>query len=150
MRKFVWLLFMLLLLAGSSNLGNANQKMTNAFVVTANSQNPSDDIPRISVDELILMMAKKKGTFVVIDVRVPDSYSEKIRGALQIPYDQIEAHLKDIPRNKEIITYCACPSEQTSGVATKTLLKNGYKRVRALKGGWVAWVQAAGAIEQKQ
>jgi rhodanese-related sulfurtransferase len=44
---------------------------------------------------------------VVIDTRVLDSYNEKIRGALQIPYDQVEAHLKDIPRNKEIILYCA-------------------------------------------
>jgi rhodanese-related sulfurtransferase len=31
-----------------------------------------------------------------------------------------------------------------------TLIQHGYKNVRALKGGWAAWVQAAGAIEQKE
>jgi hypothetical protein len=110
MKKIV-LLLLLPLLIGSVGLANAYQKATKASATTAKSQTSKEvaaaDVPRISVDELILMMAKKKGTFVVIDVRVLDSYNEKIRGALQIPYDQVEAHLKDIPRNKEIITYCA-------------------------------------------
>jgi rhodanese-related sulfurtransferase len=30
------------------------------------------------------------------------------------------------------------------------LLENGYKRVRALKGGWNAWLQAAGKTEPKK
>jgi Rhodanese-like domain len=64
------------------------------------------DAPRISVDELILMQSKKT-PMMIIDVRVKDSYSEKIRGAVQIPLDEIETHLKDIPRDKEVITYCA-------------------------------------------
>ena len=64
------------------------------------------DIPRISVDELLLLLAKKKPV-VIIDVRALDTYSEKITGALQIPLDEVEARLKEIPRNKEIVTYCA-------------------------------------------
>jgi len=31
-----------------------------------------------------------------------------------------------------------------------TLTKNGYKKVRALRGGWDSWLQAAGKIEQKK
>jgi 3-mercaptopyruvate sulfurtransferase SseA len=30
------------------------------------------------------------------------------------------------------------------------LLDNGFKQVRALKGGWDAWIQAAGEVEPKQ
>ncbi len=107
------------------------------------------DLPRITVDELILMVAKKKPV-VIIDVRVLDSYSEKILGAWQIPYDQIESHLKEIPRNRLVVTYCACPSEATSGHALQTLAKHGYKNVRALKGGWEAWLRAAGKTEPKK
>ena len=59
-----------------------------------------------SVDELILMQAKKKPV-TVIDVRNLDSYDMKIKGAIQIPLDEIESRLKEIPRNAEIITYCA-------------------------------------------
>jgi rhodanese-related sulfurtransferase len=62
-------------------------------------------VPRISVDDLILLQAKK--AVFLIDVRVKDSYTEKILGAVQIPIDEIESRLKEIPRNKEIVTYCA-------------------------------------------
>ncbi len=65
-----------------------------------------DKVERVSVDELILMVARKKPV-TIIDVRHHDTYEEKITGALEIPYDQIEAHLKQIPRNREVITYCA-------------------------------------------
>jgi hypothetical protein len=65
-----------------------------------------DKVERISVDELILMVAKKKPV-TIIDVRHLDSYEEKIVGALEIPWDQIESRLKEIPRNREIVTYCA-------------------------------------------
>ena len=65
-----------------------------------------DKVERVSVDELILMLAQKKPV-TIIDARLPDTYEEKIVGALEIPYDQVEAHLKEIPRNREIITYCA-------------------------------------------
>lgn len=108
-----------------------------------------EETPTISVDELILMMANKKPV-VVIDVRHLDAYSEKIKGALQIPVDEIEARLKEIPRTKEIVLYCACPTEATSNAAAVKLFQNGYKKVRALKGGWNRWVQAAGPTEQKQ
>ncbi len=110
MKKIVLLLPVLFLIV-TIGLANAYQKARKASSTAAKSQTSKEvtdaDVPRISVDELILMMAKKKATFVIIDVRVLDSYNEKIRGALQIPYDQVEAHLKEIPRNKEIITYCA-------------------------------------------
>ena len=65
-----------------------------------------EKVERVSVDELILMLAKKKPV-TVIDVRQADAYEEKIVGALEIPFDQVDAHLKEIPRNREIITYCA-------------------------------------------
>ncbi|MEW6210282.1 MAG: rhodanese-like domain-containing protein [Acidobacteriota bacterium] len=65
-----------------------------------------DKVERVSVDELILMVAKRKPV-TIIDVRQHDTYEEKIAGALEIPFDQVEAHLKQIPRAREIITYCA-------------------------------------------
>lgn len=110
MKKIVWLLSALFMMT-SALITPAHQNGTKTATKDATSQATKEvtpeNVPRISVDELILMMAKKKNTFVVIDTRVLDSYNEKIRGALQIPYDQVEAHLKDIPRNKEIILYCA-------------------------------------------
>jgi rhodanese-related sulfurtransferase len=143
-KKSIFLLSMIALLAFSALAS------TEPRPVIADKESSQDEtFPTMSVDELILMMAKKKPV-VVIDVRHPDAYTEKIIGALQIPYDQIESHLKDIPRNKPVIAYCACPTEATSGAAVKALIKNGYKNVYALKGGWNSWVLAAGKTEQKK
>lgn len=64
-----------------------------------------EDVPRISVDELILLQSKK--AVFIIDARTKDSYTEKIVGAAQIPFDEIESRLKEIPHDKEIVTYCA-------------------------------------------
>lgn len=63
-------------------------------------------VPLTSVDELILMIAKKKPV-TIIDVRHLDSYDEKIVGALQIPEDEVESRLKEVPRNRPVVTYCA-------------------------------------------
>jgi hypothetical protein len=66
----------------------------------------ADGVPLMTVDELILKLAKK-APVLIIDVRNPDSYETKIKGAVQIPHEQIEARLKEIPPVKEIVTYCS-------------------------------------------
>jgi hypothetical protein len=98
-------LLMIVLLFGSS--AAAQKKTAKASAPTAPKKEITDnDVPRMSVDELILAIAKKKPV-VILDVRHKGDYSHKIKGALQIPLDEIEARMKEIPRNKEIITYCA-------------------------------------------
>ncbi len=56
---------------------------------------------------------------------------------------------KDLPRDREIVTYCACSSDQISVRAVQVLLDAGFKRVRALKGGWQAWLQVGGQVDSK-
>lgn len=98
-------------LLASATVTGAGQKSAKARKpkpakpVAAKSATPGE-IERISVDELIVMMAKNKPV-TIIDVRNTDSYDTKIKGALQIPHDQIASHLKEIPRTQEIVTYCA-------------------------------------------
>lgn len=67
------------------------------------------EVERISVDELILMLAKKRPV-TIIDVRSRSSYESsdrKIKGAIRIPLDELEKRIKEIPRNRQIVTYCA-------------------------------------------
>ena len=59
------------------------------------------------------------------------------------------SRLDSIPRDKEIVTYCACSTDGGAVNAARVLLDNGFKRVRALKGGWTEWVQSGGAVEPK-
>ncbi len=46
---------------------------------------------------------------VFLDVRNPKAWSEsqvKLPGAIRIPVDEVEQHLKEISRDRTIITYC--------------------------------------------
>jgi rhodanese-related sulfurtransferase len=105
---------------------------------------------RITIDELKAKLAKGEKV-VIIDVRGSDydSSDAKIKGAIRIVPAELEAHLKELPRNKEIVTYCACSTDGGAMKARQTLLDNGFKNVHALKGGWNAWVQAGGPTEPK-
>ena len=67
-----------------------------------------DDIPRITVQELKAKM-DKGDDLVVVDVRTGNDYERskiKIKGAIRIPIVQLEARSNELPRDKEIITYC--------------------------------------------
>ena len=63
---------------------------------------------RITVDELKEKIAKHEPV-TIIDSRSQGSYDStttKIKGAIRIPLDEVQARLKDIPRDKEIVVYC--------------------------------------------
>jgi rhodanese-related sulfurtransferase len=67
----------------------------------------SDDL-RISVDELRRRMNAGE-QFVFIDTRNPQAWAEsdvKLPGALRIPVSEAEKHLREIPRDHPIVTYC--------------------------------------------
>jgi rhodanese-related sulfurtransferase len=59
---------------------------------------------RITVDEFRRLVAKN--AVVVLDVR-NEEIERKIKGALHLPYNDIEARAKELPRDREIVTYCA-------------------------------------------
>jgi hypothetical protein len=63
------------------------------------------EVPRISAEDL-----KEKynaGSVLIVDVRDQASYdANHIKGALHIPLASIEANLDQLPKGKEIVTYC--------------------------------------------
>jgi rhodanese-related sulfurtransferase len=59
----------------------------------------------------------------------------------------VAQRLKDLPRDREIIVYCTCPSEASAARVAKILMNHGFKRVRPLHGGLEAWVAAGYAVE---
>jgi membrane protein DedA with SNARE-associated domain/rhodanese-related sulfurtransferase len=104
---------------------------------------------RISVADLYaLIQAGAKP--IVVDVR---SFTAReleprwIPGALHVPLQDVANHVKDLPRDREIILYCTCPSEATAARVAKILMNHGFKRVRPLYGGLDAWVAAGYAVD---
>lgn len=60
-------------------------------------------------------------------------------GALHLSPDALTARVHEIPRDRDIILYCTCPSEATAAKTAMTLHKLGIERVRPLRGGYDEW-----------
>lgn len=68
-----------------------------------------DSIPRITIQELKEKMDRAE-PIVILDVRSGDDYARsqvKITGAIRIPGIQLKDRYKELPADREIITYCA-------------------------------------------
>lgn len=66
----------------------------------------ADGARRVTIQELETLM--KEGKAFVVDVRSQDAYDAgHIPGAKLIPSGEILNHLKELPRDKTIVTYCA-------------------------------------------
>lgn len=104
---------------------------------------------RISVEDLYALIQAGAAP-TVVDVR---SFTAReleprwIPGALHVPLQDVASHLKDLPRDREIVLYCTCPSEATAARVAKILMNHGFKRVRPLHGGLDAWVAAGYAVD---
>jgi rhodanese-related sulfurtransferase len=105
---------------------------------------------RISVDELYrLIDAGLKP--VIVDVRSQTARAlepRRIPGALHVPLHAVDHHVKDLPRDREIILYCTCPNEASAAQVAKILMNNGFTKVRPLHGGLEAWIAAGYEVEE--
>ncbi|HWS64016.1 MAG TPA: DedA family protein/thiosulfate sulfurtransferase GlpE [Steroidobacteraceae bacterium] len=86
---------------------------------------------------------------IIVDVRSPTARALEPRwipGALHVPLEEIAKHIKDLPRDREIVLYCACPSEASAARVARVLMNHGFKKVRPLHGGLDAWRAAGYAV----
>jgi membrane protein DedA with SNARE-associated domain/rhodanese-related sulfurtransferase len=104
---------------------------------------------RINVDELYKLMGAGEAPLIV-DVRSPTALTldpRRIPGALHVPLLEVEQHLKDFPRDREIVAYCTCPNEASAAQVAKLLMNSGFRKVRPLYGGLDAWIAAGYAVD---
>jgi rhodanese-related sulfurtransferase len=104
---------------------------------------------RIDVNELSEMMSRGEEP-LVLDVRSRthrELDGRRIPGARGVDLDDLEGTLADVPRNREVVVYCACPNEVTAVKVAMQLRDRGFRRVRPLTGGVDAWVAAGLRIE---
>ncbi|MDP2693705.1 MAG: rhodanese-like domain-containing protein [Gallionella sp.] len=81
---------------------------------------------------------------IILDVRTRDEYSSgHIDTALNLPHDELERRLGEIPGNKtsEIVVYCR--SGKRARIAENILIEKGYQNVKDLAGHWQGWSSQA-------
>ena len=104
---------------------------------------------RISVDELYRLIGLETKP-VIVDVRSPTGLSlepRRIPGARHGPLHAVALHVKDLPRDREIILYCSCPNEASAAQVAKLLMNSGFSKVRPLHGGLDAWIAAGFPVD---
>ncbi|MBV9495304.1 MAG: rhodanese-like domain-containing protein, partial [Acidobacteria bacterium] len=142
-----------LLLAGAASAQYKPRKTTpppstpQQMNATTPAAEPSlDKAKRIKRDEAIRLSDAGKAVFV--DVRSEDTFKRgHIKGALSIPFSQLALRLRELPPNKMVITYCACPAEHTAALAVLGLNAHKMANTAALIGGWDEWVAAGEPTE---
>ena len=93
----------------------------------------------ITASELL----EKKSKACVIDVRELDEYTQgHIEGAVHIPLGKLIRDLSIglVPHDKEVVVHCR--SGVRGEIAADFLEKRGFKNVKNLEGGYLAWLQA--------
>lgn len=76
--------------------------------------------------------------YILLDVRTPAEISERsIAGSLNIPLQEIEQRLSEIPQDKKLLVICR--SGNRSRQAIQILSKHGYKELYNVDGGISSW-----------
>ncbi len=105
-----------------------------------------DEVETISKDELYEKL-KRHEKIQLINVLEPELYGlGSIRSSLRIPLGQLENHLMEIDKSKEIITYCANYDCEKSRMAAAILNAHGFC-ARAYEGGIEEWKSAGLAVD---
>jgi membrane protein DedA with SNARE-associated domain/rhodanese-related sulfurtransferase len=79
---------------------------------------------------------------VIVDLRHAldfEAQPETIPGALHMDAAELEEAHEVIPRDREIVLFCACPNEVTAARLALQLRSKGITRIRPLAGGYEGW-----------
>jgi rhodanese-related sulfurtransferase len=114
------------------------------------------EVALITAEELKAKLTNNEPV-MIIDVRGSEGFASStttIKGSMHFKVRRLKTRLafppfKDLPRDREIVTYCACPKDESSIAAAQILQDGGFKRVRVLQGGWNEWLRANGPVQPK-
>jgi len=138
-------------LVGVENTATAYQKIDLPRIKTQKNQEQLGPVDFITPEDLKARIAKNE-PLLIVDLRAQTAFEQSdttIKGSFHTKTRKVAYRLREHPRSQEIITYCACPSDEAAIIAARDLRSSGFTRVRVLQGGWNAWRKAGGQVEPK-
>jgi rhodanese-related sulfurtransferase len=106
---------------------------------------------KANVCEITVAEAKEildQGGYVFLDCREPKEYKMgHVPGAINIPRGLMEFKVAKAVPNKEENIVIYCKSGGRGCLAACTLCRMGYKNVKNMDGGWLAWEKAGYPID---
>ncbi|ESY68936.1 MULTISPECIES: metalloregulator ArsR/SmtB family transcription factor [Mesorhizobium] len=125
--------------------GYAEHQRNEVRELVADPMNLSGRLESISNEDLLERLAS--GSVTLLDVRTGEEYAfGHLPGALNIPTEELERRLSELPSDREIVAYCRGPYCVLSTTAAELLTAKGY-RVRRLAAGYPEWKAAGLGVE---
>jgi len=90
---------------------------------------------------------------LLFDVRLPLDLladAEIIPGAVRLSPKEVLENPSLIPKDKDSVVYCTCPSDKTSRTILHRVLAMGFLRIKFLKGGLEGWKAMGYPVEPYQ
>jgi rhodanese-related sulfurtransferase len=129
----------------------AQQRPANEPAAAATSTvTATTDQRSISHAQLQQMLATRANSVTILDLRRNDDFdkdSVSMPGALRFEPEQFANWGNSIPKDKEVVLYCA-HGKSISNKAVDQLRSIGV-RARFVDGGFDAWKAAGGAVQEK-
>jgi rhodanese-related sulfurtransferase len=119
-------------------LAETHQEAVAALIASYLKQR--DALEPIPADELLARA--RDGLVTVIDVRPPQEFAQgHLVNALNVPLDQLESRLGELPQDREVVAYCRGPWCVLSFEAVARLRAAGFQ-ARRLQDGLPEWRRA--------
>ena len=116
--------------AGCTQKTDKNQTEAIQVNIGTYYQIPQDEAKRIMDEE---------SDYIIVDAREQSEYDEgHIKGAIVIPYTEIEQKAEELLPNKTQLILVYCRSGRRSKIAAQSLANMGYKNVKEF-GGIIDW-----------
>jgi rhodanese-related sulfurtransferase len=120
-------------------------------VVLARRMRDRRELERHTITPIALhaLLASKQDV-LIFDVRQPlDLLGDSviIPGAQWIAPGEVRANPSLLPKERDLIVYCTCPSDKTSRTILRRALAMGFVRIKFLKGGLNGWRQNGFPVE---
>ena len=119
--------------------------MPGTFPGGAFGQPALPDVPEITVEEFLREPA---GTAVqVVDVREPEEWAAgRMPGSIMIPMGEVALRARELDPDIPVVTVCR--SGRRSLYSAEDLIGAGFRDVKSLAGGLIAWVEAGQPLER--
>ena len=116
--------------AGCTQKTNTGQTEATQVNIGTYYQIPQDEAKRIMDEE---------SDYIIVDAREQSEYDEgHIKGAIVIPYTEIEQKAEEMLPDKEQLILVYCRSGRRSKIAAQSLANMGYTNVKEF-GGIIDW-----------
>ena len=134
-----WLWISLSVLVAVMLVGCSTNQTTPTVVPTSAAAIAAPYPAEISAAQVL---AKRAAGAFILDVREPSEWNQvHIPGSMLIPLGQLQQHVTELPRDKEIVVVCHSGARSKAG---RDIVKNAdFTQVTYMTGGLIAW-QAAG------